>query len=154
MKTSDLIKENAALQETLTKENNEYYGNLVIYVRVMSLFRDEKKSEELLLEVLHDILDAQNQGISAEQYFGKNPKKIADEIIKQLPINLLDTLKIFLSSLGIYSVICILPALILPEEGLDIGQFIVNGVYWFLFVVFGLWISGIGLYRFKDKTFT
>lgn len=153
MKTSDLIKENAALQETLTKENNEYYGNLVIYVRVMSLFRDEKKSEELLLEVLHDILDAQNQGISAEQYFGKNPKKIADEIIKQLPINLLDTLKIFLSSLGVYSIICILPALILPEEGLDIGQFIVNGVYWFLFVVFGLWISGIGLYRFKDKTF-
>lgn len=43
MKTSDLIKENATLQETLTKENNEYYGNLVIYVRVMSLFRDEKK---------------------------------------------------------------------------------------------------------------
>ena len=108
MKTSELVKSNATLQESLTKENNEYYGNLVIYVRAMSLFRDEKKSEELLLEVLQDILDAQNQGISAEHYFGRNPKKIADEIIKQLPINLLDTLKIFLSSLGVYIIICIL----------------------------------------------
>lgn len=152
MKTSELIKANATLQESLTKENNEYYGNLVIYVRVMSLFRDEKKSEELLLEVLQDILDAQNQGISAEHYFGKNPKNFADEIIKQLPVNLLDTLKIFLTSLGLYSIICILPELIFPDKGLDIGLFIVNGVYWILFVFFGLWILGIGLYRFKDKT--
>ncbi|MER2226437.1 MAG: hypothetical protein ABS916_05215 [Carnobacterium sp.] len=153
MKTSELIKANATLQESLTKENNEYYGNLVIYVRAMSLFRDEKKSEELLLEVLQDILDAQNQGVSAEHYFGRNPKKIADEIIKQLPINLLDILKIFLSSLGVYSIICILPALILPEKGLDIGRFTVIGIYWMLFSIFGLWILGINLYRFKNKLF-
>ena len=145
MKTSELVKSNATLQESLTKENNEYYGNLVIYVRAMSLFRDEKKSEELLLEVLQDILDAQNQGISAEHYFGRNPKKIADEIIKQLPINLLDTLKIFLSSLGVYIIICILPALILPEKELDIGRFTVIGIYWMLFSIFGLWILGINL---------
>ena len=53
----------------------------------MAVFRDVKKSEELLLEVLRDILDAQEQGFSAEDYLGENPNKVADEIIKQLPIN-------------------------------------------------------------------
>lgn len=151
MKTSELIKTNATLQESLTKENDKYYENLLIYVRIMALFRDEKKSEELLLEVLQDILDAQNQGISAETYFGENPKKTADEIIKQLPINFFDTVKIFLSSLGIYSIMCILPELIFPDDGLDIGRFVMSGLYWFILVIFALWLLGISLYRFKDK---
>ncbi|MGB7459654.1 MAG: hypothetical protein WA887_02130, partial [Carnobacterium jeotgali] len=85
MEKNELIETNASLQDSLTKENEKYYGNLLIYIRTMAVFRDVKKSEELLLEVLRDILDAQEQGFSAEEYFGENPKKVADEIIKQLP---------------------------------------------------------------------
>ncbi|WP_192987702.1 DUF1129 domain-containing protein [Carnobacterium mobile] len=151
MQTSELIKTNTTLQESLTKENEKYYGNLLIYVRGMALFRDEKKSEELLLEVLQDVLDAQDQGVSAEEYFGENPKKTADEIIKQLPINLFDTVKIFLTSLGIYGLICILPELIFPEDGVDIGRFAVTGSYWVLLVIFTLWLLGMSLYQFKNK---
>jgi hypothetical protein len=38
MKKTSLIKENAKLQELLNPINEEYYGNLLIYVR--STFRD------------------------------------------------------------------------------------------------------------------
>ncbi|SFQ32535.1 hypothetical protein SAMN04488506_1458 [Desemzia incerta] len=151
MEKSELIEMNAVLQESLTNENEKYYGNLLVYIRVMSFFRDVEKSEELLLEVLKDILDAQEQGISAEEYFGKNPKKVADDIIKQLPINLLDTAKIVLTALAAYSIFSILPKLIFPDEGLDIGSLLIIGVYWTVMAVFALWLLGISLYRFKDK---
>ena len=86
MKTNKIIERNAELQEHLTKENKKYYGNLLVYIRVMSLIRDEKKSEEMLLEILEDILEGQEHGQSAEYYLGKNPKQVADNIIKELPI--------------------------------------------------------------------
>ena len=42
MKKTSLIKENAKLQELLNPINEEYYGNLLIYVRSNSVFKDEK----------------------------------------------------------------------------------------------------------------
>lgn len=151
LKEKELIETNAVLQESLTKENEKYYGNLLIYIRIMAFFRDVKKSEELLLEVLRDILDAQEQGLSAEEYFGENPKKVADDIIKQLPINLLDTVKIILIALASYSIFSILPKIIFPDEDLDIGSLLISGFYWTVMVSFALWLLGISLYRFKDK---
>ena len=151
LKEKELIETNAVLQESLTKENEKYYGNLLIYIRIMAFFRDVKKSEELLLEVLKDILDAQEKGISAEEYFGENPKKVADDIIKQLPINLLDTVKIILIALASYSIFSILPKIIFPDEDLDIGSLLISGFYWTVMVIFALWLLGISLYRFKDK---
>lgn len=89
MQTSELIQINTTLQESLTKENEKYYGNLLVYVRGMALFRDEKKSEELLLEVLQDMLDAQDQGVSAEEYFGENPKKMLMKLLSNCPLTFL-----------------------------------------------------------------
>ena len=148
---NELIETNAVLQKSLTKENDKYYGNLLIYIRIMVFFWDVKKSEELLLEVLRDILDAQEQGLSAEEYFGENPKEVADDIIKQLPINLLDTVKIVLTALAIYIILSILPELIFPDEGLDIGSLLIHGSYLTVMAIFALWLLGISLYRFKDK---
>ncbi len=48
LKEKELIETNAILQESLTKENEKYYGNLLIYIRIMAFFRDVKKSEELI----------------------------------------------------------------------------------------------------------
>ncbi|WP_353895194.1 hypothetical protein [Pediococcus pentosaceus] len=35
-----------------------------------------------MLEILHDLIDAQNNGQNAEDYFGKNPQTLADEILQ------------------------------------------------------------------------
>ena len=151
MKTNKIIERNAELQEHLTKENKKYYGNLLVYIRVMSLIRDEKKSEEMLLEILEDILEGQAHGQSAEYYLGKNPKQVADNIIKELPINVIDTIKIIISSLGILCLLKLIPILVSFEEYIDIGNFLISGVYLVFLVIALLLFMGYCLYRYESK---
>lgn len=151
MKTNKIIERNAELQEHLTKENKKYYGNLLVYIRVMSLIRDEKKSEEMLLEILEDILEGQEHGQSAEYYLGKNPKQVADNIIKELPINVIDTIKIIISSLGIFCLMKLIPILVSFEEYIDIGNFLISGVYLVFLVIALLLFMGYCLYRYESK---
>ena len=151
MKTNKIIERNAELQEHLTKENKKYYGNLLVYIRVMSLIRDEKKSEEMLLEILEDILEGQEHGQSAEYYLGKNPKQVADNIIKELPINVIDTIKIIISSLGILCLMKLIPILVSFEEYIDIGNFLISGVYLVFLVIALLLFMGYCLYRYESK---
>lgn len=151
MKTNKIIERNAELQEHLTKENKKYYGNLLVYIRVMSLIRDEKKSEEMLLEILEDILEGQEHGQSAEYYLGKNPKQVADNIIKELPINVIDTIKIIISSLGIFCLMKLIPILASFEEYIDIGNFLISGVYLVFLVITLLLFMGYCLYRYESK---
>ena len=151
MKTNKIIERNAELQEHLTKENKKYYGNLLVYIRVMSLIRDEKKSEEMLLEILEDILEGQEHGQSAEYYLGKNPKQVADNIIKELPINVIDTIKIIISSLGILCLMKLIPIFASFEEYIDIGNFLISGVYLVFLVIALLLFMGYCLYRYESK---
>ncbi|MHC5227985.1 DUF1129 domain-containing protein [Enterococcus sp. LJL99] len=142
---------NATLQKELTVENEKYYGDLLTYVRVKSIIRDNKKAEELLLDILQDILEAQKEGISAEDYFGKNPKKIADEIIRNLPINLWDTIKLALTGIGVYLLFAFIPAIFSPDKGLDIGKYLIAGVYFVILAIFLLWLMGVNLYKYNSK---
>ncbi|GAA3026023.1 hypothetical protein [Tetragenococcus solitarius] len=151
MKTSELIEENTRLQHFLTKVNEKYYENLVIYVRAVSLFRDEKESELLLLEILQDILEGQEDGLLAEEYFGKNPKQTANEIIHNLPIKLSDTLKIILYGIGAFWLFAMLPELTFPAQGVDIGSFIVTSIYAALFALFSLYLLGRSTYHYQSK---
>lgn len=151
MKTNKIIERNAELQEHLTKENKKYYGNLLVYIRVMSLIRDEKKSEEMLLEILEDILEGQEHGQSAEYYLGKNPKQVADNIIKELPINVIDTIKIIISSLGMLCLMKLIPIFASFEEYIDIGNFLISGVYLVFLVIALLLFMGYCLYRYESK---
>ena len=151
MKTNKIIERNAEFQEYLTKENKKYYGNLLVYIRVMSLIRDEKKSEEMLLEILEDILEGQEHGQSAEYYLGKNPKQVADNIIKELPINVIDTIKIIISSLGMLCLMKLIPILVSFEEYIDIGNFLISGVYLVFLVIALLLFMGYCLYRYESK---
>ena len=151
MKTNKIIERNAELQEHLTKENKKYYGNLLVYIRVMSLIRDEKKSEEMLLEILEDILEGQEHGQSAEYYLGKNPKQVADNIIKELPINVIDTIKIIISSLGMLCLMKLIPIFASFEEYIDIGNFLITGVYLVFLVITLLLFMGYCLYRYESK---
>ncbi|GEK90565.1 hypothetical protein [Alkalibacterium kapii] len=105
----------------------------------------------MLLEILQDILESQEKGISAEEYFGRKPEKVADEIIGQLSVNIFDTIKIIFMALGAFSAVSILPALVSPEINLDIGHFIVSALYWSVMAMGIVWVIGTGLYRFKGK---
>ena len=93
MNSDKLINENNQLRENLNSENKRYYEDLLVYIRSKSTFNREKDVEQLLLDMLHDLIDAQSNGESAEFYFGRDPKSLADEILKTLPKHFFDIFK-------------------------------------------------------------
>jgi uncharacterized membrane-anchored protein len=80
-KIANLKKENEKFCEQLDAENSQYYRNVAIYIRSSKLLYDNVDIENSLLEILEDILSAQKDGKTAEEYFGKNPAGTADQII-------------------------------------------------------------------------
>ncbi|RDI37228.1 DUF1129 family protein [Falsibacillus pallidus] len=84
MKAKQLIEENNRKRSLLTKENEEYYGDMLVYIR-LTLSLSEQQSEEVLMEMLDHLLEGQEEGKSAREIFGEDPKRYADEIIENLP---------------------------------------------------------------------
>lgn len=84
MNAKQLIDENNRKRELLTTENEEYYGDLLLYIR-LKLTLSEQQSEEVLMELLDHLLDAQEAGKTAKEIFGDDPKGFADAIIEHLP---------------------------------------------------------------------
>lgn len=84
MKTSELIEQNNVKRSLLTEENEKYYTNLLIYIR-SKLTLSEQQSEEILMEMLDHLTEGQQEGKTAKEIFGNDPKGYADEIIKHLP---------------------------------------------------------------------
>lgn len=86
MTVEKLIKRNNELRSGLNKENETFYSDFLIYARTTNWLKDEQAVEEQLLAILQDILEAQNDGQSAADYFGDDPKHVADSLLKSLPI--------------------------------------------------------------------
>lgn len=84
MKAKHLIEENNRKREHLTPENEKYYSDMLVYIR-LQLTLSEQQSEEVLMEMLDHLLDGQTEGKSARDIFGNDPKQYADEIIQNLP---------------------------------------------------------------------
>ncbi|MDW0109822.1 DUF1129 family protein [Sporosarcina aquimarina] len=82
--TKELIQENNEKREHLTEANEKYYSNILVYIR--SRFSlSERAMEELLMEMLEHLLEGQQDGKSAEEIFGGDPRAYADEVIAQMP---------------------------------------------------------------------
>lgn len=84
METKHLIELNNEKRKQLTEENERYYSDLLLYIRLQ--FRiSEQAGEEILMELLDHLLEGQKEGKTAREIFGDDPKAYADEIIGQLP---------------------------------------------------------------------
>ncbi|MDP7977137.1 hypothetical protein [Bacillus multifaciens] len=79
MKAKDMVELNNKKRELLTPENEVTYGDMLIYLRLTSV--PQKQMEELLLEILDHLLEAQKQGRNAYDIFGKDLKAYCDELI-------------------------------------------------------------------------
>ncbi|WP_077618409.1 DUF1129 family protein [Bacillus sinesaloumensis] len=84
MNVQKLIEENNQKRELLTAENERYYGDLLIYIR-LKFTLSEQQSEEVLMEMLDHLLEGQQEGKTAKDIFGDDPRAFADELIEQLP---------------------------------------------------------------------
>ena len=150
MNSDNLIKANNLLRKKLTSENQKYYEDLLTYIRGKSTFNREKDVEQLLLEILHDLIDAQNNGQNAEDYFGNNPQTLADEILQTLPKSFFETFKLACYILIGYVLLFATPNIVLPTSNLDFGKLIIIGTISFVFSLVVLWLIGQETYQ-KNK---
>lgn len=156
MKIKQLIKENNEKRKQLTKENEAYYEQLLVYIR-SSFFKEERATEELLYEMLDHILLAQKDGKNAQDVFGKEPKQLADELIETLPKEQPKKILAFFGEImmmlvGIYFTIVGIPAMFSNEDNtLYLGSFLLTiGVL----IIGMLVIVGVTLNLFKKEAFS
>lgn len=98
MNAKELIKLNNKRRKELTEKNEEYYDKMLIYFRTI-VSVSEQQAEELLMELLDHLIDAQAEGKSAEEVFGEDVKAYCDEMIKQLPKESLKSTAFFIGFL-------------------------------------------------------
>lgn len=79
MTEKEMVKLNNKKRELLTTENEAAYGDMLIYLRLTSV--PQKQMEELLLEILDHLLEAQEDGKTAHDIFGEDLKAYCDELI-------------------------------------------------------------------------
>ncbi|MBE7119829.1 DUF1048 domain-containing protein [Bacillus cereus] len=79
MTEKEMVKLNNKKRKLLTPENEAAYGDMLIYLRFTSV--PQKQMEELLLEILDHLLDAQENDKNAHDIFGKDLKAYCDELI-------------------------------------------------------------------------
>lgn len=150
MAASELIQQNCLLQKKLNTENESYYGDLILYLRGKSIFKNDQVLEEKALEILQDIIDAQHMGQSAKDYFGQNPKEVADDLLASIPNSIGDFMKLALYGVGAYAIISLLVLVFSPSNTIDFGQFGIVGVYALVGALVILWFLGNNAYG-KDK---
>lgn len=84
MKVKDIIKVNNQKRDELNEENLADYEDMLLYIRLSSA-KSEHDTEEILLELLEHLLQAQNEGKTAKDVFGHNLKEYCQEIIEEIP---------------------------------------------------------------------
>ncbi|MFC6463546.1 hypothetical protein ACFP65_00815 [Marinilactibacillus sp. GCM10026970] len=132
--TKLVIQQNNELREELTEENKVYYEELLVYVRTKSWFKDERKIEEVLLEVLQDLIVAQEEGVMAEDYFGRDPETSANNIVNNIDYNLIGGLKILLQVFGISSIFSLLNMIVSAETSINLTSILFRTGYLYLAV--------------------
>lgn len=121
MKAKDLIEENNKKRKQLSKKNLAYYEDMLVYIR-LSFHKSEQETEEVLSELLDHLLQAQQDGKTAEDIFGEDPKQYAEDIIGELP-QLLTKNRMQLFLMG---VLYFLAAVVVCRGLFDILMFVFN----------------------------
>ncbi|MDM5195220.1 DUF1129 family protein [Bacillus hominis] len=83
MKAQDMIELNNRKRKLLTSENEAAYGDMLVYLRLSNV--PEHQVEELLLEILDHLIEAQAENKNAYDIFGDDLQPYCDELISALP---------------------------------------------------------------------
>lgn len=83
MTEKEMIALNNERRELLNRENEKYYSDMLIYIRLSQV--SERAGEELLLELLDHLIEAQKEGKSAQDLYGADPQAYCKQLIEALP---------------------------------------------------------------------
>ncbi|MCK8617063.1 hypothetical protein LNP00_01590 [Fructobacillus sp. M158] len=149
MTINELIERNNELRAGLSEENQKFYNDFLLYTRITSWLKDEQAVEELLLNNLQDILEAQKNGQTAAEYFGTDPQRVADSLLKNLPIRWDSFAKLLFYTFFGYLAIAFIPAISVPGKVVDLGAYMMAGLYLTVAACIVTWTIGAAVYRFQ-----
>lgn len=84
MHAKELVKLNNKKREQLNKKNLADYEEMLTYIRG-NFNKSEQQTEEILIELLDHLLEAQGEGKTAKEVFGNDLKSYCDELIMEIP---------------------------------------------------------------------
>lgn len=84
-KSKQYLNQINRLKKQLNPKDLKYFDDLQTYMSTESLFFNEEIIYSQLLNMIQDLLDANEDNISAEEFFGNDPKTMANEILSELP---------------------------------------------------------------------
>lgn len=90
------------LNKNLAPTDQDYFEKLRGYMGMSGLFKDELAINQQLYQMHLDFLNAKDDGLSAEEFFGNNPKTMADQLLEEIPRT---TFKTLIQYIGIVAVI-------------------------------------------------
>ncbi|GFH42119.1 hypothetical protein Hs30E_06700 [Lactococcus hodotermopsidis] len=80
-----ISKETEKIISQLDEENATFVNDLALHLATLATFKDKLTLELKINEIANDIANAQANGISAEKFFGNQPKVATKELLKALP---------------------------------------------------------------------
>ena len=78
-------EETQALVQTFSKEDQAYFQDLWDYFNFAGFLYEEKALREQVYNLALDFSQAGADGLTAKDYFGLDPKEMADQIIENMP---------------------------------------------------------------------
>jgi len=72
------------LRKQLNVENRAFYEEFESYLLRKNFLTEDDSVASMLADLLQDLILAQQEGLSAREYFGVNPQEIADDMLKNV----------------------------------------------------------------------
>ena len=85
MKTVSYYEETQALMQTFSQEDQVYFQDLWDYFNLAGFLYKEEALREQVYNLALDFSQAGADGLTAKDYFGLDPKVMADQIIENMP---------------------------------------------------------------------
>ena len=85
MTSAIYYEETQALVQTFRQEDQAYFQDLWDYFNVAGFLYEEKALREQVYNLALDFSQASGDGLTAKDYFGQDPKGMADQIIENMP---------------------------------------------------------------------
>ncbi|QMU08296.1 DUF1129 domain-containing protein [Levilactobacillus suantsaii] len=73
------------LKRQLSPADRKYIDDLQVYLNTATVFYSNAPINAQLLAMLQDLLNANQDGLNAAEWFGHDPQSMADEILRQFP---------------------------------------------------------------------
>ncbi len=157
MKTSELIELNNEKRELLTEDNKREYEKVLLYLRLEWRLSNHA-TEELLNDLLDHLLEAQQNGITTEEFFGHDTEGFVKDLIAELPVESRRNTTALLSivtimPLGFMLVVNgladFISSFFIESKPIDVGAFVVS--YILLITSFLIMLKYVIRYLKKDE---